>query len=84
MFVIIYIFKTSTQNGKEVFTHITHMMYGRKEGSFSVSHIKSDVCLSLAFNHVRHENMAKVVKLQKKVSEVTFNELWSGWPCVLD
>ena len=64
MFVIIYIFKTSTHTGKEVFTHITHMMYGRKEGSFSVSHIKSDVCLSLAFNHVRHENMAKVTAIQ--------------------
>ena len=31
--------KTSSQNRKEVVTHITHMMYGRKEGSFAVSHI---------------------------------------------
>ena len=27
--VIEDILKTSTQNGKEVVTHITHMMYGR-------------------------------------------------------
>ena len=31
-YVIEHIFKTSTQNGNEVVTHITHMMYGRKEG----------------------------------------------------
>ena len=41
MYVIEGILKTSTQNGKEVVAHITctHMMYGRKEGSFAVSHI---------------------------------------------
>ena len=39
MYVIEDILKTSTQNGKEVITHIMHMMYGRKEGSFTVSHI---------------------------------------------
>ena len=33
------ILKTGTQTGKEVVTHITHIMYGRKEGSFTVSHI---------------------------------------------
>ena len=38
--------------------------------------------LSLAFGHARHENMANVIKLQEKVSEVTLNKLWSGWPCV--
>ena len=26
-------------NGKKDVTHITHMMYGRKEGLFPVSHI---------------------------------------------
>ena len=31
--------KTNTQNGKEVVTHITHMMYGKEEGSYTVSHI---------------------------------------------
>ena len=50
------------------------MMYGRKEGSFFY------VCLSLVFDHARHENMANGVKLQEKVSEVIFNKLWSGWP----
>ena len=39
IYVILDILKTSTKNGKEVVTHITHMMYGRKEGSFTVSHI---------------------------------------------
>ena len=39
MYIIKDILKTSTQNGKEVFAHISHMMYGRNEGSFSVSHI---------------------------------------------
>ena len=39
MYVIEDILKTSTQNGKEVVIHILHMKYGRKEGSFSVSHI---------------------------------------------
>ena len=41
LYVIEYILKTSTQNGKGEVTHITHtcMMYARKEGSFSVSHI---------------------------------------------
>ena len=34
MYVIEYILKTSTQNGNKVVTRITHMMYGRKEGSF--------------------------------------------------
>ena len=34
MYVIEDILKTSTQNGNKVVTHITHMMYGRKEGSF--------------------------------------------------
>ena len=33
------ILQASTQNGKEVVTHITHMLYGRKEGSFTASHI---------------------------------------------
>ena len=36
MYAIEDILKTSTRNGKKVFTHVTHMMYGRKEGSFSV------------------------------------------------
>ena len=31
--------RRSTQNGQEVVKHITHMMYGRKGGSFTVSHI---------------------------------------------
>ena len=44
---------------KEVLTHITHMMYERKEGSFSVSHIWQEVCLSLAFNHERYASMPK-------------------------
>ena len=43
MYVDIYVIKdidkTSTQNRKEVVTRITHMMYGRKEESFTVSHI---------------------------------------------
>ena len=39
IYVIYDILKTSTQNGKEVVKHVTHMMYGRKEGSFTVSHI---------------------------------------------
>ena len=34
MYIIEEILKTSTQNGNEVVTHITHIMYGRKEGSF--------------------------------------------------
>ena len=34
MYVIEDILKTNTQNGNEVVTHITHMMYGGKEGSF--------------------------------------------------
>ena len=57
------------------------MMYGRKEGSFTFSHIK-EVCLSLAFDDARHDNMAEGVKLQEKVLVVLFNKLWSGWPCV--
>ena len=39
IYVISDILKTSAQNGKAVVTHITHMMYGRQEGSFTVSHI---------------------------------------------
>ena len=31
----------------------------------------------MAFNHAKHESMAKVVKLQEKASEVIFNKLWS-------
>ena len=38
MLTRMYIIKTSTQNGQEVVTHIAHMMYGRKEGLFTVSH----------------------------------------------
>ena len=34
MFVIKDILKASTQNGKKVVTHITHMMHGRKGGHF--------------------------------------------------
>ena len=34
MYVIEDILKTSTQNGNEVVMHSTHIMYGRKEGSF--------------------------------------------------
>ena len=34
IYIIWDILKTNTQNGKEVGKHITHMMYGRKEGSF--------------------------------------------------
>ena len=30
MYAIEDILKASTPNGKEVYTHITHMMYGRK------------------------------------------------------
>ena len=44
-------------------------------GEFSVSHIYKDVCLSLAFNHARHTNIAQVVKSPDRVSEVTFNNL---------
>ena len=33
------ILKTSTQNGKELVKHITLVIYGRQEGSFTVSHI---------------------------------------------
>ena len=32
-----YDIKTRTLNGKKVVTHITHKMYGRREGSFTVS-----------------------------------------------
>ena len=39
MYVIEDIPKTSTQTGNEVVTHIAHIMYGKKEGSFSVLHI---------------------------------------------
>ena len=31
--------------------------------------------LSLAFNHAKHESMAKAVKLQEKVSEVIFHKV---------
>ena len=34
MYVIEDILKTNTQYGNEVVMHITHIMYGRKEGSF--------------------------------------------------
>ena len=34
MYVIEDILKTGTQNGKEGVAHITHIMYGRKDGSF--------------------------------------------------
>ena len=39
VYIIEDILKTSTQNGYEVVTHIMHMMYGRTDGSFTVSHI---------------------------------------------
>ena len=39
MYLIEDILTTIKQNGNGVVTHITHMMYGRKEGSFTVSHI---------------------------------------------
>ena len=34
MYVIEGILKTTTQNGKEVVAHITHVVYGRKKWSF--------------------------------------------------
>ena len=34
IYVIENILKTNTKNDNEVVTRITHMMYGRKEGSF--------------------------------------------------
>ena len=37
-------------------------------------HTFSRVCLSLAFNHARHKNIVKVVKLQEKMSEEIFNK----------
>ena len=62
-------------------SRITRMMYGRKEESiYSFTHLVGG--LFMAFVHARYENMAKGVKIQEKVSEVIFNKLWSGWPCV--
>ena len=34
MYVNEGVLKTTAQNDKEVVAHITHMMYGRKKGSF--------------------------------------------------
>ena len=33
------IYGSYATDGKEVVTHITHVMYGKKEGSFTVAHI---------------------------------------------
>ena len=51
-------------------------MNGSTEGSILVSHIKLDVCSSLTLMHERYANMADLVKLRTKVSEVIFNKLW--------
>ena len=56
--------------------HITHVMNRSTEGSILVSHIKLDVCFSLTSIHERYSNMANLVKLRKKVSNVIFNKLW--------
>ena len=56
-------------------TRITHAMNGSTEGSIFVSHIKLDVCSSLTLIHERHANMADLVKLRKKGSEIIFNNL---------
>ena len=55
---------------------ITHAMNGNTEGSIWVSHIYLDVCSSLTLMHERYANMADLVKLRTKVSEVIFNKLW--------
>ena len=51
------------------------MMYGRKEGViYCFTHLVGGL-LSLVFDRARHENMAKGVKIQKKVSEVISNNI---------
>ena len=47
IYVIKDILKTSTRNSNEVVLHITHMMYGRKEGSFTFSRIYSPAAIIL-------------------------------------
>ena len=42
----------------------------------------STTCGTKHFNHAKRESMAKMVKLQEKISEVMFNKLWPRWPCV--
>ena len=55
---------------------ITHAMNGSTEGSILVSHIKLDVCSLLTLMNERYANMADLVKLRTKVSEVIFKKLW--------
>ena len=50
---------------------IIHAMDGSAEGSILVSHIKLDVCCSLAFMHERYENMADIVKLRIQIETYT-------------
>ena len=59
----------------KVVTRITHAIHGSTEGSILVSHINLDVCSSLTLTHERHANMADLVKLRKKGSEIIFNNL---------
>ena len=51
---------------------ITDIMYGTTEVLILDSHNKLEVCSALEFNHERHANMADLVKLRQKVSEVIF------------
>ena len=63
--------KTAESSIKAVI-RITHAMIGSTEGAILVSHIEFDVCSSLTLMHERYANMAELVKLRTKVSEVIF------------
>ena len=46
-----------------------------QRGQFWIHTFKLDVCSSLTLMHERYANMADLVKLRTKVSEVIFNKL---------
>ena len=73
--LLLHIRKTADTCNKAVMC-TTHAMNGSTEWSILVSHVKLDVCFSLTLIHERHANMANLVKLRQKVSEVISNKLW--------
>ena len=59
-----HIKKAFAQNCKKAVTCrcTTLIIYGRTEGSFSVSHIYYDVFITGIFNHAKHVNLAELAK----------------------